>query len=205
MNTFRFLTRFSLVLTFLGLISCWGPTANKWAIKEVTLYCSDPSFNNLDETSHISGDSLFLILQINPAYVFAEAQINSPFTPTVMATSLPEPGGDGIFEDVISIDFTCNKEIGGIPAGESINSIIGLKQFNFDYYSSTEINGISALDYWMILINNKEEGASYFPYAGQTFYIALQDQPTDSIQISTKISTFRQTFESTTKPLLWED
>lgn len=203
MTTFRFLARFSTTILFLGLLGCWEPVANKWAVKNIQTFFVDPSLNGYDEVGEITGDSLFFHLQIDPAFVYAQNHLSQPFMQNAMALSLPEPGRDGIFEDIVSIQFYCNKDLAGIPAGEPINSLVGLKSFNWQNFSSTEINGIPAIDYWLLQMNHKQPGASYFNYDGQTFFIAQTEHPADSVQISLRLATFRQVFECSSRYIQW--
>lgn len=205
MNAFRILVRFSITVLFLGLFSCGGPVANKWAIKDISSFCINSAEDMYTETTEVSGDTLFIALQIQEAFVFAEHSFASSFTNKALALSLPEPGRDGIFEDIISVQFFADKELNGIPAGEPLNEIIGLKYFSNQYYNSPLINGLQATDYWMIQMNKKDAGASYPNYDEQVFFLATTNHPADSVQISVQLKTFRQEFNSTCNTIFWSN
>ena len=203
MSKFQILARFSIIVFFLGLISCFGPVANKWAIKDITTFCINSVADMYTETTEVSGDTMFIALQIQEAFVFAEHSFASSFSNQALALSLPDPGGDGIFEDIISLQFFADKDLNGIPAGEPINEFIGLKYFSNQYFNSTTINGLQAIDYWMIQMNKKDPGASYPVYDDQVFFLAIPNHPADSVQISVKLKTFRQEFNSNCNTVFW--
>lgn len=205
MSTFRILARFSILAFFLGLISCWEPVPNRWAIKDITSFCLDPTQNMFDEVDQISGDSLFFSLQIEAVYVFAQNSLAAPFTNKALALSLPEPGRNGIFEDITSVEFFANKEINGIPAGSPINELVGLKYFQGSNYGTTQIGGMNALDFWMTEMNKKAPSNAYFNHDGQIFYLAIPDHPADSIEISMRVKTYRQEFYSTCNTIMWNN
>jgi hypothetical protein len=193
-----FCLKFLLILLFLGIFACSEEIPPHWRILDAELFLLNTESTNTDELT-ILDDSVSLQIELTPRYLFAKNNLRSPFQPSALYAYSPvEWGSDGIFYPVDDIVFSCNKPLGGIPAGENINQYFELDTSYMYFSSFLPEDDIEQLK---MVINTPSYSSPQFTFNG---WLALPAEPQDSLVISMTIITTNDTIVSESPLFHWQ-